>query len=295
VQLATERTPVSRPPLNLERRGQRHGQLVERFDLGPERLHREPFGGFLLEPGDDAGPRQRRLAAAGSAEQEREARRLAPLATQRVQGFERLEDLLATPEEDRRVLFLKGQKARIRGPFGIPIEHILRIEPPFQETDPEPAIAVLGRGREVDGLDVAEDSTRLAGLHLDRKDRLAALPRLHQLRKTPFGGQPTGGQQRNHRLALAQLPIERLLPAAAALDPRLRVEIEEQRRMTLCFQPSLHLRRHRVVGAAVADEYRGHPYRQPLKMVLMRLALSVVPSDLHPWLETARIVAVPPR
>jgi hypothetical protein len=59
-------------------------------------------------------------------------RRLAPLAAQRVQGFECLEDLLATPEEDRRVRFLKGQEARIRGPFGIPIEHILRIEPPLQ-------------------------------------------------------------------------------------------------------------------------------------------------------------------
>ena len=37
--------------------------------------------------------------------------------------------------------------------------------------------------------------------------------------------------------------------------------------MALCFQPSLHLRRRRVVGAAVADEYRGHLDRQPLKMV----------------------------
>jgi hypothetical protein len=163
-----------------------------------------------------------------------------------------LRNLLATPEEDRRVRFLKGQKARIRRPFGIPIEHILRIESPFQETDPEPAIALSGLGREVDVLNVAEDPARRAGLHLDRKDRLAALPRLHQLRKTPFGGQPTGRQERNHRLALAQLPIERLLPAAAAFDPRLRVEIEEQRSMALCFQPSLRLRRRRVVGAAVA-------------------------------------------
>ena len=68
-------------------------------------------------------------------------------------------------------------------------------------------------------LDVAEDASRLAGLHLDRKDRLAALPRLHQLRKTPFGGQPVRRQQRNHRLAPAQLPIERLAPAAATFDP----------------------------------------------------------------------------
>jgi hypothetical protein len=39
------------------------------------------------------------------AEQERETRRLALLAAQRVQGFEPLEDLLSTPEEDRRVRF----------------------------------------------------------------------------------------------------------------------------------------------------------------------------------------------
>ena len=67
------------------------------------------------------------------------------------------------------------------------------------------------------------------------------------------------------------LLIERLLPAAAAFDPRLRIEIEEQRSMALCFQPGLHLRRRRVVGAAVADEYRGHLDRQPLKMVFMQL------------------------
>jgi len=78
------------------------------------------------------------------------------------------------------------------------------------------------RGRGFLGLGLV-DPARRAGLHLDREDRLAALPRLHQLRKTPFGGEPTGRQQRNDRLARAQLLIERLLPTAAAFDPRLRV------------------------------------------------------------------------
>ena len=271
VQLGPNRAPVARLSLGLERRGQRHGQLVERLDLGPERRHRQPFGGFLPEPGDDARPRQRRLAAARGAEQEHEAGRLASLAPQRVQGFERLEDFFAAAEEDCRVRFLKGHEARIRGAFGVPVEDIQRIEPPFQETDLEPAIALLRLGREVDVLNVAEDTARLAGLHLDRKDRLAALPRLHQFRKTPFGGQPVRRQQRNHRLALAQLLIERLLPAAAAFDSRLRVEIEKQRSMALRFQPGLHLRRRWIVGAAVTDEYRGH--LDPLSVNVSRLPL----------------------
>jgi hypothetical protein len=55
------------------------------------------------------------------------------------------------------------------------------MESRFQETDPESLVALVGIGREVDVLDVAEDSARLAGLHLDRKDRLAAVPRLHLL------------------------------------------------------------------------------------------------------------------
>jgi hypothetical protein len=97
-----------------------------------------------------------------------------PLAAQRVQGFERLEDLLATPEEDRRVRFLKGQEAGIRGPFGIPNEHILRIESTFQETAPEPTIAVLGLGREIDVLNVAEDPPAWQGCTLTGK---IALPR----------------------------------------------------------------------------------------------------------------------
>ncbi len=104
----------------------------------------------------------------------------------------------------------------------------------------------------------------------------------HQLRKTPFGGQPTGRQQGNHRLALAQLPIERLLPGCAALDPRLRIEIEEQRSMAFGFQPSLHFRRRRAVRAAVADEYRGHLDRQPLNMVLMRLGQAVLVVSCWP-------------
>src|SRR5262249_53267861 len=209
----------------------------------------QPFGGFFLQAGEDACPHQRRLATARSAEQEPEPRRLAALAPEPVQGFEGLEDFFAAPEKDRRIRFLKSQKAGIREPFGVPVEDIQRIESPFQKTNLEPAIALLRLGREVDVLDVAEDAARFAGLYLDWKDRLAALPRLHQFRETPFGGQPAGRQQRDHCLALAQLLIERLLPRGAAFDPRFRVKVKEQGSMALAFQPRLHVRRRRVVSA----------------------------------------------
>lgn len=137
------------------------------------------------------------------------------------------------PERPRSTFcFIFFRSSDYGGRLGSQSNTILRIESPV-----EPTIALLGVGHEVDVLDVAEDPVRLAVLHLDRKDCLTTLPRLHQLRETPFGGQPTGRQQGNHRLGLAQLLIERLLPAAATFDPRLRVEIEEQRSMALCFQP----------------------------------------------------------
>ena len=68
----------------------------------------------------------------------------------------------------------------------------------------------------------------------------------------------SGRQQRDHRLALAQLLIERLLPVGTGLDAALDVEVQEQRGMALGFEPALHVLGSDAVGAAVADEYRGH-------------------------------------
>ena len=127
---------------------------------------------------------------AGGAEQQHETRRLAPLAPECVQSFECLEDVLAASKEDRRVLLLEGQQARIRGSLGVPVEDIQRIEPPFEEADSEPLIAFLWPGREVDVLDVAKDTAASARPHFNRKDRFAALPRLYQLGKTPLRDQP---------------------------------------------------------------------------------------------------------
>ena len=175
--------------------------------------------GCLLQPGMTPARASDDLPLPEAPSSSTKRRRLASLAPQRVQGLERLEDVVAAPKEDRRVRFLEGHEARIGRPLGIPVEDIERIEPAFQQTDPSSrSIALLRLGREVDVLDVAEDPARLAGLDLDRKDRLATLARLHQLRKAPFGGHPARRQQRDHRLALAQLLIERLLPVGTGLD-----------------------------------------------------------------------------
>ena len=72
VELGSNRSPVARPPQRFERGGQRHGELVERLELRPKRWHRQPLRRLFAQPRDDARPRQRRLAAARGAEQQRE-------------------------------------------------------------------------------------------------------------------------------------------------------------------------------------------------------------------------------
>nr|WP_256203514.1 hypothetical protein [Nitrosomonas sp. Nm58] len=113
-------------------------------------------------------------------------------------------------------------------------------------------------------LSIVEHVMHFARLDLDWKDDLAALPCLHQFGEAPFGGQPVWCQECNHRLALAQFLIKRLFPVRASLDSRLGVEIKKQGSVALRFQPALHVRRRRAVGAAVADKYRGHFY--PLRL-----------------------------
>src|SRR5690606_12149274 len=97
------RAPVPRLPARLEGCRQRHGELVERLDLRSEWRHGQPFRRPPPEPGYDARADERRLAASRGAEEEQEARSVASLAPQGIQGLEGALNVIAATEEDRRV------------------------------------------------------------------------------------------------------------------------------------------------------------------------------------------------
>ena len=70
----------------------------------------------------------------------------------------------------------------------------------------------------------------------------AALDRLiteRDLGEAPLRGQVGVGAERDHRAAGAQLGVERSLPAHPGLDALLRVEVEEDRAMSLLLELGL--------------------------------------------------------
>ncbi|GJH18448.1 hypothetical protein CBA19CS22_17920 [Caballeronia novacaledonica] len=153
---------------------------------------------------------------------------------------------------------MKREQAGIGRAPRVPVEYIGRIETAFDETKREPPVRQLGIAREIDVLKIAEHIARFTRCDLDRKDGLAALTRLHEFGETPFRAVPVRCEQRDHSLALPQLPVERLLPGAAAPDAEIGVEIKKERGVALPLQPCLHALGRIVVCARMTDEDGRH-------------------------------------
>jgi hypothetical protein len=154
---------------------------VERILAGAEETGYQPPGRISAEPGDEPGPHERRLAAAGCPEEEGEA-----AFGERLDLPERIEapgDLPVTAEEDRGIRFLEGGETGVGRTCGVPAEGV--IDAGFEEAAREALVGVLVVAGHVDHLRVLEQRRQLTRGDLDREQALAQRAGLGELGEAP--------------------------------------------------------------------------------------------------------------
>ena len=237
---AEHSVPRSRLPGPVERLGQGPRERARRLSARQERADHEPaVVAAQLRHEPRAG--QRGLAAARGAQDRHQAR--IALALGAAEQLETLAHLVSAAEEDRRVRLVEGAEARIRRIVGSPFAVLLGRDPLDLEAVEEPPVALLRVGAQIDELLLGEDRGHLRplapGVDLEHEQLLALHPRERDLGEAPLRGQVGVGAERDHRAAGAQLGVERSLPAHPGLDALLRVEVEEDRAMSLLLELGL--------------------------------------------------------
>src|SRR5262245_19486936 len=158
------------------------------------------------------------------------------------------------------MLFLVGVQPKVGRLVRVPFSRYPR-EVERVEGAPEAAPAFVRVAAQIDVLLLGEDGWQLGGgepRRLQGEDRLAFHPRQGDLGEAPVRAQICIRAERDHHTARAQLAIERPLPALAADDPLLGIEVEEDRRVVPFGEPPRDLLGQVVVARAVADEDRAH-------------------------------------
>lgn len=179
-----------------------------------------------------------------------------------VEQLASLADFGVAAEIDRAILLPKGPKPRVGRFLRLPFACLRRDDALDLEAVPQPQVAVFALGPQVDELFFRQDRRhprlRAPGVDLQDKNLLAFHAGQRDLGKAPLRGEVAVAAQRHHRLAGAQLGVERALPADTGLDAGMGVQVEEHRVVPLPGQAGLQFERSSSVVAAVADEQVAH-------------------------------------
>ena len=245
-----------------ERTPQRDGELAGRVTEGAHRGHDDPAGPVARQARQQAGPGERRLAAAGGAEDHDEP--VAAELLQPAEGVDAVADLLVAAEEDGCVLLVEGEQAGVGRAAAVPREGVVRVQAGTAQPVEQPLIAILGIAGDVDDLARGEDRVDVAGPDLDGGDVLAERLGMGDLGEAPVRGHGVLAAQDDECATRPQPRVELDLPVASGGDAVGRVEVEEDRAVPGCLQACPHLQCDRGVPAAVAEEDGTHP-RQPTR------------------------------
>ena len=247
---------------------ERHRHAFQRLGEWPERRRNQPRLRVARQARHDAGPHQRRLAAARGAEHQQQ-----PGPAQAAQPGQRFQSGLdrgVAAEVHRRVSGFERGQAGVGWARAVPIGQCGRVQSGgFQAAQQAlPAgcavgVAVGGRvgarvATQVGHLQVGEQGPDRRGVEPHREDRLAQRPCMRDLGEAPGRGHRVCAAQHHHRLATAQLRVQLALPVAPGGDAGLRVEVEKDRAVPGADEHRVQLAGNRVVGAAVADEDGAH-------------------------------------
>ena len=239
-----------------ERLGRGAGEFADGVVSRPERRQHDPVPPVALEPGQHAGPHQRRLARAGGAEQRDELRRALDAA--RIEPLDQPAHVVVAAEIDRGVLGLERQEARIGRPALVPGEAALRVERDLGQLAGELGEAALAVAAKVELLDVGGDEALAARRDDHREDRLAERAGLGELGEAPLRFEPVRRQHQDDGMGAVDLLVEGAFPVGAGLDAGMLVDVEEGLVEAVRPEPDHDLGRDVVVEARMGDEDARH-------------------------------------
>ena len=213
---------------------------------------------ILPEPWDGPGTHEGRLAAAGGAGDQEQTGRAAALTAQALDRLDGAPALLAAAEENRRVLFAEGAKARIDRPLRVPVEGVARIETLLLQATSQLDQSGVAIRREVHLLKRRNHRAALMRLCFGDEDRLALLAGDGEFGEAPLGGKPVRCEDDEKRLALPQVTVDCLFPINSGRNAVDRIEVEKEAFVAFGREPSLEFGCGDVIAAAMADENSCH-------------------------------------